>query len=90
MQSDLSNSVTTQLWHMEEWLSSVSKTKCALNQENAALSSLHILLQLKQHGCPGPDIEDVPMAEAANDINGLACRDAFALQHVKFAVFLFS
>ncbi|KAK9976429.1 hypothetical protein ABG768_021634 [Culter alburnus] len=37
-------------------------------------------------GCPDPDIEDdddqhVPIAELANDRNGLAYRDAFALQH---------
>ncbi|KAI2661088.1 hypothetical protein H4Q32_030119 [Labeo rohita] len=37
-------------------------------------------------GCPHPDIEDdddqhVPIAELANDRNGLAYRDAFALQH---------
>ncbi|ROL52987.1 Protein ANTAGONIST OF LIKE HETEROCHROMATIN PROTEIN 1 [Anabarilius grahami] len=41
---------------------------------------------LKQCGCPDPDIEDdddqhVPIAELANDRNGLAYRDAFALQH---------
>lgn len=41
---------------------------------------------LKQCGCPDPNIEDdddqhVPIAELANDRNGLAYRDAFALQH---------
>lgn len=41
---------------------------------------------LKQCGCPDPDIandddQHVPIAELANDRNGLAYRDAFALQH---------
>ncbi|XP_039618237.1 putative nuclease HARBI1 [Polypterus senegalus] len=40
---------------------------------------------LKRCGCPDPDIEDddqhVPIPELANDRNGLAYRDAFALQH---------
>lgn len=66
-------------------VSSVSKIHCGLNLGGAAL----LLLQhnfLKQCGCPDPDIEDdddqhVPIAELANDRNGLAYRDAFALQH---------